>query len=123
MSKVHFYPRAQGAIDRGTHSPFDLFGYLGETMSRIPEEMTDAQESQIIPFLDASYKHGGGWHDFQGFTLRGWDSQSPTLHYPGDPPTEAVCYWKAGNARIILFDHAWVAVAKSNEDFRICRMD
>ena len=120
MAEVHFYPRAQAALDRGSHSPFDLYGLLGPTMGAIPE---GADEDRIIPYLDRSYKHGGGWHDFEHFTLHNFDSETPQLHYPGDPPTDAVCSWQVGNTKIILFDHAWVAVAKSNEDFRVARMD
>jgi hypothetical protein len=119
MAEAVFYPRAQAAIDRGSHSPFDLYGYLGQTFA----EVEDSDAPTLINYLHESYRHGGGWHDFEGFTLHGFDSESPTLRYPGDPPTEAVCYWQIGNLRAILFDHAWVAVAESDNQFRVCRMD
>ncbi len=119
MAEAIFYPRAQEAIERGTHHPFDLYGYLGETLAAI--RVVD--EPIIVELLDYSYKHGGGWNDFNGFTLHGWDTDHPKLRYPDDPMTEAVCYWQVGATRVILFDHAWVAVAKSNTDFRVARMD
>lgn len=119
MNQAIFYPRAQSYLDRGLRSPFDLYGYLGQTMAGLE----DGDEPTIVNYLDASYRHGGGWHDFEGFKLTGWDSDHPRLHYPEDPPTDAVCYWKVGNSRIILFDHAWVVVAKSDTDFRVARMD
>jgi hypothetical protein len=119
MAEVHFYPRAQAAIDRGTHHPFDLYGLLGQTLDAVQ----NGDEPTIINYLDASYRHGGGWFDFNGFTLHDWNSDHPTLRYPDDPNTEAVCYWQVGSTRVILFDHAWVAVAKSNKDFRVSRMD
>jgi hypothetical protein len=120
MAQVHFYPRAQAALDRRSHEPFDLYGLLGATLDAVRDEISP---ELLVAYLDQSYRHGGGWHDFAGFTLNNFDSDHPTLTYPGDPPTEAVCYWQVGEARVILFDHAWVAVATSNDSFRVARMD
>lgn len=110
-----FYPRAQNAIDRGSHSPFDLVGY-------IPMGLNADDPRDAVTQLHDSYGHGGGWNDFEGFDFR--DSETnPRLIYSGDPPTDAVAFWKIRDERIILFDHAWVAVVQSDGSFRVARMD
>lgn len=109
-----FYPRAQRAIDNGSRSPDDLTGYL-------PMFISESSSMSAVEQLNYHYSHGGGWHDFEGFTLH--DGDEPKLLYPGDPPTLAVCQWKLRDERIILFDHAWVAVVQPDGSYRISRMD
>lgn len=115
MLSPTFYPRAQAAIDRGTHNPVDLVGY-------IPFGLSQNNPADAVSQLHASYTHGGGWHDFNSFTFKD-DETNPQLLYPGDPPTDAVAFWQIRDERIILFDHAWVAVVQLDKTFRVARMD
>lgn len=114
MLKTNFYPRAQAALDAGRVSEFDLVGLTPDFLD--PNDPTEAQQQ-----LHRNYAHGGGWHDMTGFTFV--DGDEPKLTYPGDPPTEAVAWWQLRKERIILFDHAWVAVVQPDGAFRVARMD
>jgi hypothetical protein len=114
MMEPTFYPRAQAALDRGSHSRFDLVGFM-------PLGVDPSSPIAAVPQLHAGYGHGGGWHDFEGFEFK--DGDEPQLLYPGDPPTEAVAFWNLREERIILFDHAWVAVVQPDGSFRVSRMD
>jgi hypothetical protein len=116
MIDTYFYPRAARAISSGMREPFDLVGFT-------PSFLNEASTDDAVTQLDRNYAHGGGWHEFEGFKLVGADTDAPELHYPGDPPTEAVARWVLRDERIILFDHAWVAVVQPDGSFRVSRMD
>lgn len=114
MPTTVFFPRATAAIARGTHSEFDLVGLT-------PAFLNETSDDDAVTQLNRHYAHGGGWHDFEGFSFK--DGDEPQLLYPGDPPMEAVAMWKLRDERIILFDHAWVAVVQPDNSFRVARMD
>lgn len=114
MLQPNFYPRATEWMKRKGYSAFDMVGFTPEFLS------TDDPDDAVTQ-LDKHYGHGGGWHDFSGFTFN--DGAEPTLTYPGDPPTLAVAWWKLRDERVILFDSAWVAVVQPDGSFRISRMD
>lgn len=109
-----FYPVAQKALYEGSHDVFDLTGY-------IPQMLSLLDPRPAVEQLNENYAHGGGWHDFQGFTLVPGDE--PKLTYPGDPPTHAIAYWELRDELIILFENSWVAVVQPNGSYRISRMD
>jgi hypothetical protein len=69
--------------------------------------------------LNTGYAHGGGWQAFNGFKLNADDS----LSYPGDPPQIPIIEFKLRNERVVLYDHAWVAVIQPDRSFEVCRMD
>lgn len=108
------YPRAKAAVDRKTHTIFDIVGIL-------PTMLSELDPRPAVVQLNENYAHGGGWRDFQGFKFI--DGDEPKLLYPGDPPTEAVAFWQLRNERIILFDNAWVAVVQPDGSNQISRMD
>ncbi len=111
-----FYPRAMRAIEEGRAHPFDLVGLT-------PQFLDEDDEADAQTQLHRNYAHGGGWNDMKGFTLVGGDGPEPQLTYPDDPPTEAVAMWRLREERIILFDHAWVAVVQPDGSMRVARMD
>jgi hypothetical protein len=115
MIRTVFYERAQKVLETGRVDPFDLVGLT-------PQFLSVNDERDAVTQLDSNYRHGGGWQDFNGFTLDD-DPIAPRLNYPSDPPTEAVAYWELRDERIILFDHAWVAVVQPDGSFRVARMD
>ena len=69
--------------------------------------------------LNAGYQHGGGWHPFAGFRI---DKQL-RLHYSGDPPTNPIAYCMLRDEKIVLYEHAWVAIIQPNGYYEIARMD
>lgn len=115
MIRPTFYPRAQEWMQRSGYSEFDIVGLT-------PAFLSEDDPDDAVTQLDKHYSHGGGWHDFDGFELH--DSETaPQLRYPEDPPTDAVAHWKLRDERIILFDHAWVAVIQPDGSMRVSRMD
>jgi hypothetical protein len=90
----------------------------------IPNGLSENDPADAVTQLDNSYQHGGGWRDFPGFTLVDRvQPNGPRLEYAGDPPTRAVAQWKLRDERIVLFEHAWVAVIQPDGAFRVSRMD
>lgn len=73
----------------------------------------------IIPHLDKSYRHGGGWYDFTGFTV----NPDGSLSYPGDPDLYPLVEVQHGQETFRMYPHAWVAVTQADGKTRICRMD
>jgi len=117
MIEPTYYPRAQQAFARNPRlTDLDLVGYT-------PQFLDSSNPDDAVAQLHTNYGHGGGWHDMRGFTLDESNPDAPLLRYPDDPPTEAVAYWKLRDERIILFDHAWVAVVQPGGSFRVSRMD
>ena len=115
MIEPTFYDRATEWMGKTGASAFDLVGLT-------PQFLSEDDPDDAVTQLNKHYGHGGGWRDFNGFTLK--DSETaPQLTYPGDPPTDAVAHWKLRDERIILFDHAWVAVVQKDGSFRVARMD
>jgi hypothetical protein len=114
VRETKFYPRAEKAIRYGARDPFDLVGYT-------PTFLDPSDPDDAVAQLHKNYAHGGGWHEFEGFTFV--DGDEPKLMYPGDPPTLPVAWWQLRDERIILFDHAWVAVVQPDGSFRVSRMD
>lgn len=87
----------------------------------IPDMLRDDDPTPLTQQLHEGYPHGGGWHPFKGFTLQVNDS----LAYPGDPPLRPVAEFRvAGHEdRVLMYEHAWVAVIRPDRSFEVCRMD
>jgi hypothetical protein len=115
MIKTHFFPRAALAVANGVE-PIDLVGYT-------PEFLSEEDERDAVTQLNENYEHGGGWRQFDGFSLAYSLEGNPELHYDDDPITEAVAQWELRDEKIVLFDHAWVAVIQPDGSFRVARMD
>jgi hypothetical protein len=112
---TEYYSRGQAMKNRGL-SDLEIVGYTPSFIN--PDSEDDAQTQ-----LHRNYAHGGGWHDFDGFTLSDREGDEPKLLYPGDPPTHAIAHWKLRDERIVLFEHAWVAIIQPDGSFRVARMD
>jgi hypothetical protein len=113
MIEPKYYALGRKMRDSG-YRTIDIVGYT-------PEFLSEDSEDDAVKQLDEHYSHGGGWRDFEGFTFV--DGDEPKLTYPGDPPTNAIAHWKLRDERIILFEHAWVAVVQPDGKFRVARMD
>lgn len=73
-----------------------------------------------IQQLDEGYRHGGGWHHFDGFEL---DMDNYNLTYPGDPPYRPIEATQLRDDLIILYPHAWFLVLHPDKTWQVCRMD
>lgn len=69
--------------------------------------------------LNENYGHGGGWRPFNGFTLQPDNS----IVYPGDPAHKPIAEMRLREERILMYEHAWVAIIQPDRSFEICRMD
>jgi len=89
-----------------------------EFMGMIPLWLRDDLPAKAT--LNAGYAHGGGWQPFKGFT-KDWKDR---LCYPDDPALEPRCEIKLKSGeRVVMYDHAWVAVIEPDGSFEVCRMD
>jgi len=117
MIQFELTPIAKAHCERNRYSPEDMIGI-------IPFILSEADPRPAVEQLDAGYAHGGGWRPFEGFKLViNGKGNWPELHYPGDPPTVAIAQAKLRDERIILFQHAWVAVVQADGNYVVARMD
>jgi hypothetical protein len=73
--------------------------------------------------LDVAYRHGGGWHPFNGFELVKTQKGYYALKYPGDPLMKELsrCYLR--DETVVLFQYSWVGVIQPDGTYGIARMD
>lgn len=69
--------------------------------------------------LNDGYAFAGGWQPFKGFKL----AEDDSLTYPGDPPQHPIIEFKIRDERVLLYQHAWVAIIQPDRSFEVCRMD
>lgn len=84
----------------------------------LPQMLSEGNPADAVTQLNDAYAHGGGWHDFKGFTLtkRG-------LEYPDDPPMKELARTKLRDEDVVLYEYDWVAVIQPDGSYRIARMD
>lgn len=70
------------------------------------------------------YRHGGGWRDFDGFTVSVNEDGQYSIEYAGDPPMHEIGRITYGNELILLFDHSWLlwTDTESGEE-KVARVD
>ena len=96
----------------------------------IPAWLNEEDDRSAVQQLAANYTHGGGWRNFQGFTLEkiGGGAPMPKEHavqlaHAGDPPTvERSRGWLRGEL-VVVFDYGWVAVIQTDNSLAVARMD
>lgn len=91
----------------------------------IPDFLSESDPRGAVAQLHANYAHGGGWRDFEGFTLVHPidEIEAYTLNYPGDPPMKEIARAQLRDETIIIFQHSWVVVIESDTGWRCSRMD
>lgn len=90
-----------------------------EHMGLIPEMLHDYDPRSAKEQLHDGYAHGGGWRPFSRFTM----DSNECLCYPGDPPQRPIAELRLRDERIVLYEHAWVAVIQPDGSYEVCRMD
>ena len=96
-----------------------------EALGALPYFLSAHDERPARTQLHEAYAHGGGWHRFEGFTLRRptGEPTSWSLQYPGDRPLQAVGYTRLRDETVVLFEHSWVAIVQPDGEYEIARMD
>lgn len=99
----------------------------------IPEFFDNADPRPAIEQINDRYAHGGGWHDLKVGGDRGFRQfdRGLKLHFPGDPPlhaiAEATLHPDASDGlpveRIVIYEHAFVAVFQADGTFKVARLD
>lgn len=100
--------------------------YHPDALGLLPMMLNPMDVHDAVTQFDRNYAHGGGWHDFEGFTLNKRDSDNPLmwwLEYDGDPPMTAIAHTKLHDEIVVLFKHSWVLVLQPNGVYRVARMD
>jgi hypothetical protein len=98
-----------------------------DALGFLPYFLSEANPAPAREQLHKAYAHGGGWHDFEGFTLvRPADNPEPLtwqLQYPGDPAYSALAFTRLRDETIVLFRYSWVAIVQPDGSFNVARMD
>lgn len=100
-------------------------GFDEEAVGIIPLFLQAGDKRGAVEQIDEHYAHGGGWRDFEGFTLKrpSEDKASWYLQYPDDPPMRLVAHSQLRDETILIFEYAWVAVVQSDGSYKIARID
>jgi hypothetical protein len=102
----------------------------------IPHFLSELDPRPAVEQINERYAHGGGWHDLtvgeRGFRLMG--GNPGMLKYPGDPPMHPL--WEGylhrvgttgddawTGERIVIYEHAFVAIIQADGSFRVARLD
>lgn len=95
-------------------------GVPHELIGEIPFWLDERDPRPARQQLHDNYRHGGGWHPFEGFIL---NLKDYTINYPGDPPQHPIAFMRLRKETIIMYHHAWVLILQPDDSFEICRMD
>lgn len=69
------------------------------------------------------YAHGGGWHDFDGFSVID-EGDERKLRYPGDPDFKELARITVNDdEELSIFDYSWVLWRKKGHADKIARID
>lgn len=85
----------------------------------IPDFVTDADPRPAKEQFDANYAFGGGWSPVPGFTA----DPDGTLHFPDDPPMEAISEAHLRDEVIRVYEYAFVAIFQKDGSFEVARLD
>jgi hypothetical protein len=97
-------------------NPFDALHYVGI----IPDMLDPSDPRPVKEQLNEGYAHGGGWHaTVVDFKL----GEDDSLHYEGDPTLLPVVEIRVRHERILIYQHAWVAIIQPDRSYEVCRMD
>jgi len=91
-----------------------------DLLGDIPEWLSEDDPRSAVEQVDAWYQHGGGWRDFNGFTMH---PTMKSIQYPGDPPFPLIAEAHLRDETILLFNGAWLAVVQPDLSHRIARID
>lgn len=94
-----------------------------EVVGFIPQFLSEEDERSAVEQIDAHYQHGGGWSDFEGFSLGQLSDGSYALYYPEDPPMEELSRAQLRDETIVFFQCSWLAVIQPDGSYRISRCD
>lgn len=91
----------------------------------VPEFLDPYNALSAKAQIDQAYAHGGGWRDFDGFTVRiDWAApENSELLYPGDPPVKAKAFCFFGEELIVLYDYDWCSVSHPSGTCYVARLD
>jgi len=86
----------------------------------IPQFISPHNTAPLWQQIHEFYAHGGGWNDFNGFTVTAGDPY--TMTYPGDPPLVEIGRISMNDQLLILFPHSWV-LWTDGTDTKVARID
>lgn len=92
-------------------------GYLPEWLILWGND--DAEDTDIVGFLNKQYAHGGGWQPFRGHMKL----DDGTLQYPGDPPMPPLLKLEVKGHTVFQYQHAWVCIVFPDGHHEVAGMD
>jgi len=90
-----------------------------EMLGYIPDFLSAHNPKPAVQQLHEAYRHGGGWHKFEGFKML----PNKDLSYPDDPPVRLLASCTLRDEEIRFYQHSWVAVVQKDGSFEVARMD
>lgn len=98
---------------------------IGYALGYIPNWLADPRfiDDSIVECIDKNYQHGGGWHNFDGFTHEG----NGVLSYPDDPDLYPLAkYERTTNCKkevAYQYLHGWFCSMNDDGSIRVARID
>lgn len=86
----------------------------------IPEFLSESDPRPAREQIHEAYAHGGGWHDFKGFSM---NPNTYAIKYPGDPAYQPAAIGNLRDEIIVVYPHAWVAIIQADGTYSIARID
>ena len=95
--------------------------YDSEVLGFLPEWVTPAASPSMVDEIHNNYGHGGGWRDFEGFTV---DRSTGAMMYPDDPVQYPIAQMVGHSEVLWLYTSSWVTVMdRATGQCRTARID
>lgn len=98
-----------------------LDGYT-KMLGSIPAFVADREDGEsLVDCIDRNYQHGGGWHDFNKFSVDAFNGQ---MEYLDDPVMHPIAMYETADEVLWMYPYGWVTVLdKSTFNTRTARID
>jgi hypothetical protein len=92
-----------------------------EHLGYLPGFLSDDDPRSAAEQINANYAHGGGWHPFSDAWTLG--PKDYCLHYPGDPPLQALAMTALRDEVIVFYDASLLMILQKDGSFEVARVD
>jgi hypothetical protein len=97
------------------HATVEHLGYL-------PQIINACYAGTVREQITQNYAHGSGYSPF-GKDKWKYNQAAQTLNYPGDPELKPIASTMIGDEKVLMYNHAIVAIIQKDGSFDVVRMD
>jgi len=103
----------------------DMLAINIEALGMIPAWIDPNQEDPLWYQVHENYAHGGGWRDYDGFTVeRGSGGRRYVLSHAGDPDMREIARLQTASEVLVMFPYSWVLWQNLDDgETKIARID